>query len=70
MASSWETRDSTKSDEVARWLNVEMIFWMLVCFYAGAIGEAFVLRDDNARFHRTRIVIAYLQQETIQCLQR
>ncbi|KFM64816.1 Transposable element Tcb2 transposase, partial [Stegodyphus mimosarum] len=33
--------------------------------YAGAIGDAFLLQDDNARPHRARIVDDYLQQETI-----
>ncbi|GBL94666.1 hypothetical protein AVEN_83981-1 [Araneus ventricosus] len=34
--------------------------------YAGAIGDDFLLQDDNARPHRPRIVDDYLQQETIQ----
>ena len=33
--------------------------------YAGAIGPQFILMDDNARLHRTRVVEEYLQQETI-----
>lgn len=33
--------------------------------YAGAIGDAFLLQDDNARPHRARIVDDYLQRETI-----
>ena len=33
--------------------------------YAGAIGDAFLLQDDNARPHRARIVDVYLQRETI-----
>lgn len=37
--------------------------------YAGAIGDAFVLQDDNARPHRARIVDVYLEQETIQRMQ-
>ncbi|GFX46609.1 transposable element Tcb1 transposase [Trichonephila clavipes] len=38
------------------------------CPYARAIGVAFVLLDDNARPHMTRIVDAYLEQEIIQRL--
>ncbi|GBM65998.1 hypothetical protein AVEN_152202-1 [Araneus ventricosus] len=34
--------------------------------YAGAIGDDFLLQDDNARSHRARIMDDYLQQETIQ----
>ncbi|GBM32925.1 Transposable element Tcb1 transposase [Araneus ventricosus] len=37
-----------------------------VLSYAGAIGDYFLLQDDNARRHRARIVDDYLQQETIQ----
>ncbi|KFM62332.1 Transposable element Tcb1 transposase, partial [Stegodyphus mimosarum] len=33
--------------------------------YAGAISDAFLLQDDNARPHRVSIVDDYLQQETI-----
>ena len=33
--------------------------------YAEAIGDAFLLEDDNARPHRAHIVDVYLQQETI-----
>ncbi|KFM64001.1 Testis-specific serine/threonine-protein kinase 1, partial [Stegodyphus mimosarum] len=33
--------------------------------YAGAIGDAFLLQDDNATRHRARIADDYLQQETI-----
>ena len=36
-----------------------------MCPYAEAIGDAFLLQDDNARPHRTRILDDYLQQETI-----
>ena len=36
-----------------------------MCPYAGAIGDAFLLQDDNARPHRAHIVDDYLQQETI-----
>ncbi|GBM35827.1 Transposable element Tc3 transposase [Araneus ventricosus] len=38
--------------------------------YAGAIGDDFLLQDDNARLHRARIVDDYLQQETIQRMER
>lgn len=38
----------------------------MVRLYAGAIGDGFILMDDNARPHRTRIVNEYLQQETIE----
>ncbi len=34
--------------------------------YAGAIGDDFVLMDDNARPHRARVVEDYLQTETIE----
>ncbi|GBN88741.1 hypothetical protein AVEN_29495-1 [Araneus ventricosus] len=34
--------------------------------YARAIGDDFLLQDDNAKPHRARIVDDYLQQETIQ----
>ncbi|KFM57308.1 Transposable element Tcb1 transposase, partial [Stegodyphus mimosarum] len=33
--------------------------------YAGAIGDAFLLQDDNAKPHLASIVDDYLQQETI-----
>ena len=33
--------------------------------YAGAVGENFILMDDNARAHRTRITDQYLEQATI-----
>jgi transposase len=33
--------------------------------YAGAIGDDFILMDDNAPPHRARIVQQYLEQETI-----
>ena len=33
--------------------------------YAGAIGENFILMDDNARAHRARITDQYLEQATI-----
>jgi hypothetical protein len=34
--------------------------------YPGAIGDDFILMDDNARPHRARIVNEYIQQETIE----
>ena len=33
--------------------------------YAGAVGENFILMDDNARAHRARITDHYLDQATI-----
>ena len=33
--------------------------------YAGAVGENFILMDDNARAHRARITDQYLEQATI-----
>ena len=33
--------------------------------YAGAVGENFILMDDNARAHRARITDQYLEQDTI-----
>ena len=33
--------------------------------YAGAVGEGFILMDDNAPPHRARIVRDYLEQQTI-----
>ena len=38
----------------------------IVRLYAGAIGDVFILMDNNARPHRARIVNEYLQQETIE----
>ncbi|GFX10333.1 DDE_3 domain-containing protein [Trichonephila clavipes] len=37
--------------------------------YAREIGDSFVLQDGNARPHRSRIVGAYLEQETIRRMQ-
>ena len=34
--------------------------------YAGAVGDGFVLMDDNAPPHRARVVDDYLEQETIE----
>ena len=34
--------------------------------YAGAIGDDFILMDDNARPHRARVVTDYLETETIE----
>ena len=36
-----------------------------VPLHAGAIGDACLLQDDNARSHRARIIDDYLKQETI-----
>ena len=36
--------------------------------YAGAVGENFILMDDNARPHRARSVERYLEHETIERL--
>ena len=33
--------------------------------YAGAVGENFILMDDNARAHRARVTDQYLEQTTI-----
>jgi transposase len=38
----------------------------IVRHYADAIGDDFILMDNNARPHRARIVNEYLQQETIE----
>ena len=38
----------------------------IVRLYAGAIGDDFILMDDNATPHRARIVNEYLQQESIE----
>ena len=38
----------------------------LVRPYAGAVGENFILMDDNAPPHRAHIVRDYLEQESIQ----
>ncbi|KFM63614.1 Transposable element Tcb2 transposase, partial [Stegodyphus mimosarum] len=37
--------------------------------YAGAIGDAFLLQDDNARLHRARIINDYLQQKAIMSME-
>ena len=34
--------------------------------YAGAVGQDFLLMDDNARPHRARVVTEYLEQEGIE----
>ena len=36
--------------------------------FAGAVGENFVLMDDDARPHRARVVDDYLQDEGIECV--
>jgi hypothetical protein len=42
----------------------------IVRLYAGANGDDFILMDDNATHHHARIVNEYIQQETIQFLNR
>ncbi|GFY08311.1 hypothetical protein TNCV_1357171 [Trichonephila clavipes] len=37
--------------------------------YVQTISDVFVLQDDNRRSHRDHIVDAYLEHETIQCMQ-
>ena len=44
---------------------VNEILDVYVCPYAGAVGENFILMDDNARAHRARITDQYLEQATI-----
>ena len=44
---------------------VNEIFDVYVRPYAGAVGENFILMDDNARAHRARITDQYLEQATI-----
>jgi transposase len=34
--------------------------------YAGAIGDVFILMDDNARLQRARVLTEYLENETIE----
>ena len=34
--------------------------------YPGAVGDGFILMDDNARPHRARVVTDYLENETIE----
>ena len=46
-----------------RYINEVLDFNILP--YAGAIGENFILMDDNARAHRARITDQYLEQATI-----
>ncbi|KFM65636.1 hypothetical protein X975_01003, partial [Stegodyphus mimosarum] len=36
-----------------------------VCPYAGAVGDAFLVQDNNSRPHGAPIVDDYLQQEII-----
>ena len=38
---------------------------ILDVYVAGAVGENFILMDDNARAHRARIIDQYLEQATI-----
>ena len=44
---------------------VNEILDVYVSPYAGAVGENFILMDDNARAHRARITDQYLEQATI-----
>ena len=44
---------------------VNEILDVYVSPYAGAVGENFILMDDNARAHRARITDQYLKQATI-----
>ena len=44
---------------------VNEILDVYVCPYAGAVGEKFILMDDNACAHRARITDQYLEQATI-----
>lgn len=37
--------------------------------YVGAIGETFLLQDNNARPHRARLVKQYLEEETTVCME-
>ena len=46
-------------------VNRDDIFDAYVHPHARAIGDAFLLQDDNRRLHRACIVDDYLQQETI-----
>jgi hypothetical protein len=47
-------------------LTGDEILAPIVRLYAGAIGDDFILMDDNATPHRAIIVNEYLQQETIE----
>ena len=44
---------------------VNEILDVYVSPYAGAVGENFILMDDNAHAHRARITDQYLEQATI-----
>jgi hypothetical protein len=39
-----------------------------VMLYAGAVGDQFIVIDDNARPHRVRVVQDYLERESIECM--
>jgi hypothetical protein len=39
-----------------------------VRLYAGAVGDQFILMDDNARPYRAREVQDYLKRESIKCM--
>ena len=45
---------------------IDSILDTQVRLYAGAVGDQFILMDDNARPHRARVVQDYLERETIE----
>ena len=45
---------------------VNEILDVYVCPYAGAVGENFILMDDNALAHRARITDQYLERATME----
>ena len=47
-----------------RYLHV--ILTPLVIPYAGAVGEGFILMDDNARPHRARVVDQFLEDQGVE----
>ena len=49
---------------------VNEILDVYVCPYAGAVGENFILMDDNAHAHRARIIDHYLEKATIVRMER
>ncbi|GFX19548.1 transposable element Tcb1 transposase [Trichonephila clavipes] len=48
---------------------IDAILDAYVSPYSGAIGDAFVLQDNNVRPHKAGIVDAYIDQKTIQSMQ-